>query len=483
MPIPKPIKDEKEDDFMQRCMSNEVMQEYEQDQRAAICHNQWRDRNKKEGEIDSASVKRMAEDNTLVIDSADPIKAIEIKDGKAIVGAYAVRFATADERDLQGEYFTPETYFGSRKGDGADVLFNHGYPPTKAFSEVCDRILGVAKTTLDNVGLFVQSVLDLADEYEAAIAKLVAAGKLKWSSGATTHMVKRSQDGQILRWPIAEFSYTPTPAEPRLPAIAPLKSVALDEGQIAAISAAFDEAIKAVWTTSYINDLPDSAFLYIEPGGKKDGEGKTVPRSLRHFPYKDSSGAIDLPHLRNALARIPQSSLPKEVQDKASARAQAILEKQKPSKQDTTPMDDDEPMPKPARVDKPVVTKAKPIMEDPEIQKRIEDEVNSRIEKFKTNFKSEREKIDEAVEAKRLEIQEIYAIGDKFGKRDEAAKFVEDGKSVLDFSSYILSRLNPKTFVPDLPGPDSKSMRRKDFERLTPGEKHLFLKSGGKLTE
>src|SRR5262249_14273432 len=50
----------------------------------------------------------------------------------------------------------------------------------------------------------------------------------------------------------------------------------------------------AVWTTAYINNLSDSAFLYVESGGKKDSQGKTTPRSLRHFPYKDSSGKIDL---------------------------------------------------------------------------------------------------------------------------------------------------------------------------------------------
>lgn len=78
------------------------------------------------------------------------------------------------------------------------------------------------------------------------------------------------------------------------------------EAQMAALCA--NE--KAVWTTRYINDLPDSAFLYIEAGGKKDEEGKTTPRSLRHFPIYDADGKLDLPHLRNAIARIPQSNAP-----------------------------------------------------------------------------------------------------------------------------------------------------------------------------
>jgi hypothetical protein len=64
-----------------------------------------------------------------------------------------------------------------------------------------------------------------------------------------------------------------------------------------------------VWTRKYINDLPDSAFAVILPSGEKDGEGKTTPRSLRKFPHHTADGKIDLPHLRNANARVPQSDL------------------------------------------------------------------------------------------------------------------------------------------------------------------------------
>jgi len=67
---------------------------------------------------------------------------------------------------------------------------------------------------------------------------------------------------------------------------------------------------KAVWTARYVNDLPDSSFLYIESGMDKDEDGKTTPRSARHFPYRDGEGNVDLPHLRNAIARIPQSNAP-----------------------------------------------------------------------------------------------------------------------------------------------------------------------------
>ena len=64
-----------------------------------------------------------------------------------------------------------------------------------------------------------------------------------------------------------------------------------------------------------INDLPDSAFAYIEPGGHKDDEGKTVPRSLRHFPIHDAA------HVRNALARAPQSPFGDKAMPKIRAAA------------------------------------------------------------------------------------------------------------------------------------------------------------------
>jgi HK97 family phage prohead protease len=81
--------------------------------------------------------------------------------------------------------------------------------------------------------------------------------------------------------------------------------------------------MRDTWNAAYVNDLPDSAFLLIEAGGRKDADGKTVPRSLRHFPVKNAAGDVDLPHLRNALARIPQAS------SISAAQRQAAMDKAK----------------------------------------------------------------------------------------------------------------------------------------------------------
>ena len=96
-------------------------------------------------------------------------------------------------------------------------------------------------------------------------------------------------------------------------------------GKVAKPSASLEAA---KWSRKFMNDLPDSAFAWIQPGGKKNGDDKTVPRSYRHLPYKDSSGNVDLPHLRNAIARLGQGKpfvMPVNLRKSAQGRLQSIL--------------------------------------------------------------------------------------------------------------------------------------------------------------
>ena len=77
----------------------------------------------------------------------------------------------------------------------------------------------------------------------------------------------------------------------------------------------------AKMTSKQKNDLPDSDFAYIEPGGKKDSEGKTVPRSLRHLPINDAA------HVRNALARLDQTDISPEAKKAALKKIKAAAKK------------------------------------------------------------------------------------------------------------------------------------------------------------
>jgi hypothetical protein len=73
----------------------------------------------------------------------------------------------------------------------------------------------------------------------------------------------------------------------------------------------------AEWSQKEINDLPDSAFALIDKGGSKDQEGKTVPRTLRNLPHHDKGGKVDLPHFRNAMARVTHTNLSSDQQRQA----------------------------------------------------------------------------------------------------------------------------------------------------------------------
>jgi len=71
----------------------------------------------------------------------------------------------------------------------------------------------------------------------------------------------------------------------------------------------------AEMSSAAVNDLPDSSFAYIEPGGTKDSDGKTIPRSKRHFPVHDET------HTRNALSRMSQSPFGPKAKPKIMAAA------------------------------------------------------------------------------------------------------------------------------------------------------------------
>ena len=75
-----------------------------------------------------------------------------------------------------------------------------------------------------------------------------------------------------------------------------------------------DLIAKATISTADQNDKPDSDFAYIEPGGKTV-DGKTEPRSLRHFYIGDAD------HVRNALARASQSPFGSKAMPKIEAAA------------------------------------------------------------------------------------------------------------------------------------------------------------------
>ena len=135
-------------------------------------------------------------------------------DDNGRVRGYLVRFGGAD---LEGDYFTKNTDFGRPMSPGVRVPMNlyyhHGQDKTIGKSRI-----GLGFITMDDKGLWYESQVEMADQYQKMIQELAKSGKLGYSSGATGHMVERKKmsDGryEITRWPIGEASLTPTPAEP-----------------------------------------------------------------------------------------------------------------------------------------------------------------------------------------------------------------------------------------------------------------------------
>ena len=147
----------------------------------------------------------------------DAVKALG--DGK--IGGYLVRYSTADDPDLEGDFFDAETDFGDLKT--SPVYYQHGLDRT-----LKTRRLGVAELSSDEFGVWASVQLSMRDEYEKFIYDMAEAGKMGWSSGTASHLVERENAGKawhIKHWPLGiDASLTPTPAEPRNAAV-PLKSL------------------------------------------------------------------------------------------------------------------------------------------------------------------------------------------------------------------------------------------------------------------
>lgn len=138
-------------------------------------------------------------------------------DGRGSVKGYLIRFGDSKTTDLEGDYFTAQTDYGFKIAHGEKVPLNlyyhHGLDQM-----VGKKSIGSGYIKMDHAGLWYEAQIDMADEYGKMIADLVKRGKMGYSSGAAGHMVERkSVEGvqEIIRWPIAEASLTPTPAEYR----------------------------------------------------------------------------------------------------------------------------------------------------------------------------------------------------------------------------------------------------------------------------
>lgn len=159
--------------------------------------------------------------------------------GGGKVAGYGVLFTTVADPDLQQEAFNKSTDLELEVGDRRSIYYRHG-----THAVIQDRKLGKATLkAVDDAGAFFEGELNVRDDYERYIYKLAELGKLGWSTGAISHLVRKElaeQGGKkatiIKSWPIGEISLTPCPVEARTSAF-PVKSLETEIDQL-------DELIK-----------------------------------------------------------------------------------------------------------------------------------------------------------------------------------------------------------------------------------------------
>jgi len=150
------------------------------------------------------------------------VRVKSIKDGIATVVGYGVVFGG---EDLTGEHFEPET---DLKGDlGLElhpVFYDHTLQP-----EVKHALGRTAKEAVDEIGVWVEAQIEMSRAYAKEVLSLIDKGLMGWSSGTAGHLVDKL-NGLIKKWPIVEYSLTPTPAEPRTLGIEHIKTLFIAAG-------------------------------------------------------------------------------------------------------------------------------------------------------------------------------------------------------------------------------------------------------------
>lgn len=136
-----------------------------------------------------------------------------IKDGR--LGNYLVLWGDDKNRDLYGEYFTKNTA-------GLTAMFDHLGKLPALYQHAMDNevkytpIGTIDKMEIDDLGLWTETQLDMANRYAQQVQVLARKRALGASSGTLPGARKAVASGEITQWVIIEGSFTPTPAEPRM---------------------------------------------------------------------------------------------------------------------------------------------------------------------------------------------------------------------------------------------------------------------------
>ena len=138
--------------------------------------------------------------------------------GDGRVGGFLVPFGSPADLDLDGEFFDVDTDYAVTFPAKSAVYYAHGRDEALGTRVLAQAILTIKNSEME-AGIWAETQLALRDEYEKRIYQMAESGKMGWSSGSASHLVRyeNAQKGRrIARWPLGlDASLTPTPANPK----------------------------------------------------------------------------------------------------------------------------------------------------------------------------------------------------------------------------------------------------------------------------
>lgn len=148
-----------------------------------------------------------------------PVKILKQTSDKILVGGYGVVFGG---EDLIGDTFLNDTDFMFDLVPTKGIFYDHGQ------REDIEHVIGKSvNEIMREAGVWVEAELERHKEYVEEIVELISEKAIGYSSQPVGSLVRYDDDWKtILRWPIAEYSLTVTPMEPRTLGVERIKSIA-----------------------------------------------------------------------------------------------------------------------------------------------------------------------------------------------------------------------------------------------------------------
>jgi hypothetical protein len=131
------------------------------------------------------------------------VVAVKSDSDEWVLDVLGVPYGSPDDRDAYGEYFTKETALWLDRIPKRPVVYYHGLDEKQGDPEVIGKELGWEKRA---DGVWFRVLLDKTKDLARRVWRAAKDGLARASSGAISHLVRQTDDGEIVVWPIGELS-------------------------------------------------------------------------------------------------------------------------------------------------------------------------------------------------------------------------------------------------------------------------------------